>query len=67
VTSLEQLAHKLQAHLAGDRGSRTRIRAGEARHDLSLFSTDADLQQTIDKWLAQTVACWTCGRRLDPD
>src|SRR5262249_48732995 len=53
VSSIEQLAEKLQSYLAGERRIEDAYQ-GQARRNndtLSLFSADADLQQTIDKWI----------------
>jgi polyketide synthase PksL len=72
VSSAEQLAEKLEAFLAGDQGIEDAWRGQVKRSndDLALFSTDADLQQTIDKWLAgsklaKLLDLWVKGLELD--
>jgi polyketide synthase PksL len=72
VSSVEQLAEKLQAYVNGEQGIEEAYR-GHVKRDkeaLSLFSTDDDLQQTIDKWLAgrklsKLLDLWVKGLELD--
>src|SRR2546425_3671373 len=54
VSSAEQLADKLQAYLAGEQEIEDAYQGQVKRNHetLSLFSTDADLQQAIDRWIA---------------
>src|SRR5262249_28261987 len=74
VSSIEQLAEKLQSYLAGERRIEDAYQ-GQARRNndtLSLFSADADLQQTIDKWIAnrklsKLLDLWVKGLELDWD
>src|SRR5204863_3524484 len=72
VSSAEQLAERLQAHLAGEQGIDDAARGRAKRNDeaLSLFSSDADFQQTIEKWigggkLAKLLELWVKGLELD--
>src|SRR5262249_49698990 len=54
ASSVEELAEKLQAYVTGELDIED-FYQGQSRRDkkaLSLFSTDADLRQTIDKWIA---------------
>ncbi|HEV3040322.1 MAG TPA: SDR family NAD(P)-dependent oxidoreductase, partial [Candidatus Angelobacter sp.] len=72
VSSVEQLVEKLQAYVA-DRPGIEDLYQGQVKHDkeaLSLFNTDADLQQTIDKWIAnqklsKLLDLWVKGLELD--
>ena len=54
VSSAEQLTEKLQAYLAGEEGIEDAYQ-GQVRRNkeaVSVFNTDLDLQQTVDKWIA---------------
>jgi polyketide synthase PksN len=72
VSSAEQLAEKLRAYVAGEDGIEDAYQ-GEGLHNggaLSLFGTDADLKQTIDKWIAagklsKLLELWVSGLELD--
>ncbi|HEU4888666.1 MAG TPA: beta-ketoacyl synthase N-terminal-like domain-containing protein, partial [Thermoanaerobaculia bacterium] len=72
VTSTEQLAEKLHAYVAGEQGIEDAYHGQVKRNSeaLSLFSSDADLQQTLDKWianrkLAKLLDLWVKGLELD--
>jgi acyl transferase domain-containing protein/enoyl-CoA hydratase/carnithine racemase/acyl carrier protein/SAM-dependent methyltransferase/ribosomal protein S18 acetylase RimI-like enzyme len=72
VSSAEQLAAKLQAYLAGEQDIEETYQGQVKRNKetLALFSTDSDLQQTIDKWieqrkLAKLLELWAKGLDLD--
>ena len=72
VSSIEQLAEKLQAYVNGGKGIEDAHQGQVKRNKeaLSLFSTDADLQQTVDKWIAnrklsKLVDLWVKGLELD--
>ena len=70
VTSAGQLVAQLEAWLAGEREESYE---GQVRRDkgaVSLFGTDAALQQTVDTWmangeLAKLVELWAKGLELD--
>jgi polyketide synthase PksN len=70
--SVEQLAQMLDAYVSGDRELEA-MRQGQVRSDkesLSLFGADADLQQTIEKWIAgrklvKILDLWVKGFELD--
>jgi polyketide synthase PksL len=72
VSSVAQLAEKLEAYLAGEQGIEDVYR-GDGRHKLealSLFSADADLKEAIDKWLAhgklpKLLELWVNGLEVD--
>ncbi|MEW6991527.1 SDR family NAD(P)-dependent oxidoreductase [Colwelliaceae bacterium 6441] len=72
VTSVEQLADKLQSYIQDEFGQAD-IYQGEVSNNkatLSLFSTDDDLQQTIDKWILEgkqekLIDLWVKGLELD--
>jgi acyl transferase domain-containing protein/enoyl-CoA hydratase/carnithine racemase/NAD(P)-dependent dehydrogenase (short-subunit alcohol dehydrogenase family)/acyl carrier protein len=72
VSSVEQAAGKLQAWLAGEQDIED-VYQGQVKREkeaLSLFSTDADLKQTIDKWLtgwklARLLELWVKGLEVD--
>ncbi|HYD79452.1 MAG TPA: SDR family NAD(P)-dependent oxidoreductase [Paucimonas sp.] len=72
VDSVEQLTERLQACLDGDEQVEDSYQ-GQARRDdeaLSLFSSDADLRETIEKWIAgrklsRLLELWTKGLELD--
>ena len=54
VSSVEQLAEKLEAYVAGESGIGN-IYQGQVKRSqeaLALFVTDDDLKQTVDKWIA---------------
>jgi len=54
VSSVEELLGKLEAHLAGE-ASLVDVYRGQLKRNsetLALFSNDADLQQTVAKWIA---------------
>ena len=72
VSSVEQLTEKLKAYVAGERdledAYQGQVKRG--REGVSFFSTDADLQQTIDKWIAnrkvsKLLELWVTGLELD--
>ena len=72
ASSVEQLAEKLQAYLDGERGIEDAYQGQALRNNdtLSLFSADADLQQTIDRWIAnkklsKLLELWVKGLELD--
>jgi acyl transferase domain-containing protein/acyl carrier protein len=72
VSSIEQLAEKLQAYLAGERVIEDMYQGQVKRNNdaLSLFSADADLQHTIDRWIAnrkltKLVELWVKGLEVD--
>ncbi|HEX9981683.1 MAG TPA: SDR family NAD(P)-dependent oxidoreductase [Thermoanaerobaculia bacterium] len=72
VTSAGQLAEKLQAYVSGRQGLED-VYEGQVKRNreaLSVFSNDADLQQTIDRWiasrkLAKLVDVWVKGLDVD--
>jgi len=72
VSSIQQLAEKLQAYLASERGIEDAYQ-GQAIHNndtLSLFSADVDLQQAIDRWIAnkklsRLLELWVKGLEVD--
>ncbi len=72
VSSVAQLAEKLQAYTNGDHNIIDAYQ-GQITRDkdtLSLFSTDADLQKTIEKWivdkkLVKLLDLWVKGLELD--
>jgi polyketide synthase PksN len=72
VSSAEQLLETLQAYVAGEQEIEDAHQGKVTRNDgtLSLFSTDTDLQQTIDKWIAngkfsKLLNLWVRGLELD--
>src|SRR5262245_43183686 len=72
ASSAEELAEKLQAYVAGEEDLEDVYRGQASRNKeaLSLFSTDADLQQTIDKWIAnkkrsKLLELWVKGVEVD--
>ncbi|HEX8619469.1 MAG TPA: SDR family NAD(P)-dependent oxidoreductase, partial [Thermoanaerobaculia bacterium] len=72
VSSAAELAEKLEAYVAGEQGAGDVYRGRVQRNDeaLSLLSTDADLQQAIEKWLgtnkvARLLDLWAKGLELD--
>ena len=70
--SIDQLTEKLKAYLSGAR-SIAGVYAGQAGRDkdaLAVFSTDADLRETVNKWLAgakltSLLELWVKGLELD--
>ena len=72
VGSVEKLTEKLEAFARGEEGIEEVYR-GQVKRDkgaLTLFSTDADLQQTIEKWIANRkvsnlIELWVKGLELD--
>ncbi len=72
ITSVEQLAGKLQAYVDGAQGIDDVYQGGVRRgkESLSLFTLDAELQETIDKWIAnrklsRLADLWVRGLDLD--
>jgi len=72
VSSAEQLIEKLQAYLAGEEGIEHAYQGNVKRNKeaLSLFSTDADLKEAINKWIAggklsRLADLWVKGLELD--
>ena len=72
VNSVGQLAEKLQAYVAGDQGIED-VYQGQVKRNkeaLSLFSSEPDLQQAVDKWmvnrkLSKLLELWVKGLDLD--
>jgi polyketide synthase PksL len=71
VSSVEQVVEKLRAYVAGEEGIEDAYQGQVKRNNeaLSMFSTDADLQQTIDKWIAnkkfsKLLELWVKGLEL---
>ncbi len=72
VSSVEQLVEKIEAFLSGDPAIEDAYQGQVKRNQesLSVFSTDADLQQTVDKWIAsrklsKLADLWVKGLSLD--
>jgi acyl transferase domain-containing protein/enoyl-CoA hydratase/carnithine racemase/acyl carrier protein/SAM-dependent methyltransferase len=72
VTSAEQLLEKLQAYEDSEQGIEDAYQGQVKRNAeaLSLFNTDIDLQQAIDKWivnrkLSKLVELWVKGLEVD--
>ncbi|MBZ5509495.1 MAG: SDR family NAD(P)-dependent oxidoreductase, partial [Acidobacteriia bacterium] len=72
VSSVEQLAEKLEAYVAGESGIEDSYQGQVKRtkEALTLFGTDVDLQQTIDKWIAnkkvtKLLELWVKGLEVD--
>src|SRR5581483_522323 len=72
VSSVEQLAEKLEAYLAGEQTIEDAYQGQVKRNKeaLSLFNSDIDLQQTVDKWIAnkkisKLLELWVKGLELD--
>src|SRR5262249_4874480 len=72
ASSVRQLAEKLEAYVAGEEGSEDVYRGQASRNKeaLSLFSADADLRQTIDRWIAnkklsKLLELWVKGLEVD--
>ncbi|HEX6101023.1 MAG TPA: SDR family NAD(P)-dependent oxidoreductase [Thermoanaerobaculia bacterium] len=72
VSSAAQLIEKLQAFVAGEQAIEG-VYSGQVKRNreaLAVFSSDADLQQTIEKWiatgkLAKLLDLWVKGLELD--
>ncbi|NOU17183.1 MAG: SDR family NAD(P)-dependent oxidoreductase [Bacteroidales bacterium] len=72
VSSVDQLAEKLQAYINGEQNIED-VYQGRVEQDndtLSLFNVDTDFQQTIDKWIAKRklsklLDLWAKGLNLD--
>ncbi|HYI08885.1 MAG TPA: SDR family NAD(P)-dependent oxidoreductase, partial [Thermoanaerobaculia bacterium] len=72
VSSTEELADKLEAWLTGEQGIEDAYQGQVKRSSeaLAVFSTDTDLQQTVDKWIAngkvaKLLDLWVKGLELD--
>jgi len=72
VDSVEQLAGKLTAYAAGDRAIEDAYYGQVKRNKeaLAVFTTDADLQQAVDKWItarkfSKLLDLWVRGLELD--
>ncbi|MCU1348580.1 MAG: Mycocerosate synthase, 6-deoxyerythronolide-B synthase, partial [Acidobacteria bacterium] len=72
VSTVEELVEKLQAYASGGQSIEETYQGQGKRNKeaLSLFSTDADLQQTVDKWIAsrklpKLLDLWVKGLELD--
>src|SRR5882672_6305741 len=72
VSSAGQLADKLQAYLAGEQDIEDAYQGQVKRNNdaLAVFSTDVDLQQTVDRWIANTklsklLDLWVKGLEVD--
>ncbi len=70
--STAQLVETLQSYVSGEQVIRDVVHGEVKRHDeaLSLFGRDADLQQTIDKWIAnkkfpKLLELWVIGLDVD--
>jgi acyl transferase domain-containing protein/enoyl-CoA hydratase/carnithine racemase/acyl carrier protein len=71
VQSVAELSQKLAAYVAGD--PLEGVHQGQVKRNreaLSVFSTDSDLQQTVEKWidgrkLAKLADLWVKGLELD--
>lgn len=72
VNSVEELVDKLQAYLNSEKNIESFYR-GEAKHydtSISIFNSDTDLQETINKWIAnkklsKVLELWVKGLELD--
>ncbi|HZI56374.1 MAG TPA: SDR family NAD(P)-dependent oxidoreductase, partial [Verrucomicrobiae bacterium] len=72
VSSVEQLKDKLEAYVAGKPGMEE-VYQGQVKSNkefLSLFSGDADLQQAVEKWIAnrklsKLLELWVKGLEVD--
>uniref|UniRef100_UPI00374247C8 beta-ketoacyl synthase N-terminal-like domain-containing protein n=1 Tax=Fulvivirga marina TaxID=2494733 RepID=UPI00374247C8 len=72
VSSIEELVDKLQAYRKAEKGIEG-VYQGEVKHhdtSVSIFNVDADLQETIDKWinnkkLSKLLELWVKGLELD--
>ncbi|NVO12146.1 MAG: SDR family NAD(P)-dependent oxidoreductase [Bacteroidales bacterium] len=72
VNSVDQLAEKLQAYINGEQDIEDAYQGqvNTNKDTLSLFSTDNDFQETVDKWISQKklsklIELWTKGLELD--
>ncbi|MCU1347161.1 MAG: hypothetical protein JWO56_191, partial [Acidobacteria bacterium] len=71
VSSVEQLAEKLQAYVSGQQGIEEAYHGQvKANRDALAVFSDADLQETIDKWIAgrklsRLLDVWVKGVELD--
>ena len=72
ASSVEELEDKLQAFAGGERAIEELYQGQITRSSdgLSAFSTDADLRQTVDKWLAgrklaKLIDLWVKGLEID--
>jgi len=72
VSSIEQLVEKLQAYAAGEQAIEDAYHGQVKRNKeaLAVFSADPDLQQTVDKWIAngklsRLLDLWVKGLELD--
>ncbi|MGZ8868875.1 MAG: beta-ketoacyl synthase N-terminal-like domain-containing protein, partial [Thermoanaerobaculia bacterium] len=72
VSSAAELLQKLESYLSGERAIED-VHEGQVRRGndaLSMFSTDADLQQTVEKWIAgrklsKLLDLWVKGLEID--
>jgi acyl transferase domain-containing protein/enoyl-CoA hydratase/carnithine racemase/acyl carrier protein/SAM-dependent methyltransferase/NADP-dependent 3-hydroxy acid dehydrogenase YdfG len=72
VSSVEQLVAKLQAYVEGELDTED-VYQGQVKRNqeaLALFSSDADLRQTVDKWvvdrkLSKLLELWAKGLEID--
>ncbi|HKO54705.1 MAG TPA: SDR family NAD(P)-dependent oxidoreductase, partial [Thermoanaerobaculia bacterium] len=72
IGTAEELREKLRAWVAGEQGIED-VHQGQVKRgneSLSAFSTDADLQQTVDKWIAngklsKVADLWVKGLEVD--
>jgi acyl transferase domain-containing protein/enoyl-CoA hydratase/carnithine racemase/NAD(P)-dependent dehydrogenase (short-subunit alcohol dehydrogenase family)/acyl carrier protein len=70
VKSAGELIARLEAYVAGERGDSYQGQVRRDREALSLFSTDAGLQQTVETWIAgheltKLLEFWVKGLELD--
>jgi polyketide synthase PksM len=72
VSSVQELTGKLEAYVGGEEGIEDLYQGQVKRNQeaLSLFSTDFDLQQTLDKWIAnrkmsKLLELWVKGLEVD--
>src|SRR5579864_3049437 len=72
VSWVDELVEKLQAYTAGEQDIEDAYQGAVKRNKeaLSLFSSDADLQQAIDKWMAnrklsKLLEMWAKGLEVD--
>ncbi|HYC88474.1 MAG TPA: SDR family NAD(P)-dependent oxidoreductase [Thermoanaerobaculia bacterium] len=70
VASTEQLLQKLQAYVNGNLDDAYFGQVKRGKDALSLFAGDADLQQTVEKWIAakklpKLLDLWVKGLELD--
>uniref|UniRef100_UPI000463BE72 SDR family NAD(P)-dependent oxidoreductase n=1 Tax=Aquimarina macrocephali TaxID=666563 RepID=UPI000463BE72 len=72
VSSVEELVDKLEAYLNSERNIEGFYK-GEAKHydtSISIFNSDTDLQETIDKWIAnkklsKLLELWVKGLKIN--